>query len=142
MGKIYCSKCGTELEDTVKFCSNCGNNLTNNTLPSNIDKDKEIVDNIELLPLGVGILLGFLIMWGASSSHIPFGLLSIIVAPFIHGFMSTVSFKYVIISSIVLGVILTFISSFINTGFYLIGITCITVIFSVIGKFMRIKLNY
>ena len=24
MGKIYCTECGTELEDTVKFCSSCG----------------------------------------------------------------------------------------------------------------------
>lgn len=35
MGKIYCTECGTELEGTVKFCSNCGTPLdTKNRTPT------------------------------------------------------------------------------------------------------------
>ena len=30
MGKIYCTECGTELDDTVKFCSSCGTPVDNN----------------------------------------------------------------------------------------------------------------
>ena len=30
MGKIYCTECGTELDDTVKFCSSCGALVDNN----------------------------------------------------------------------------------------------------------------
>ena len=30
MGKIYCSECGTELDDSSEFCSKCGNPINSN----------------------------------------------------------------------------------------------------------------
>ena len=44
MGKIYCTECGTELEDTVKFCSSCGTPIDD--IDSNFN---ESVDNNNLL---------------------------------------------------------------------------------------------
>ena len=46
MGKIYCTECGKELEDTVKFCSNCGtptddvDSEFNESVDNNVLKDK------------------------------------------------------------------------------------------------------
>ena len=40
MGKIYCTECGTELEDTVKFCSNCGTKQDNENITSTPNKVK------------------------------------------------------------------------------------------------------
>lgn len=41
MGKIYCTECGTELDDKVKFCSSCGAPIddNNNTTESNDTKE-------------------------------------------------------------------------------------------------------
>lgn len=30
MGKFFCKECGTELDETIKFCPNCGVNVENN----------------------------------------------------------------------------------------------------------------
>lgn len=45
MGKIYCTECGTELEDTVKFCSGCGSQVDNGNINTN---SKEAIDNNNL----------------------------------------------------------------------------------------------
>ena len=42
MGKIYCSECGSELEDTVKFCSSCGTPVDNTDITPN---SNEKLDN-------------------------------------------------------------------------------------------------
>lgn len=42
MGKIYCTECGTELEDTVKFCSRCGSPVDNKNITLN---SSEAIDN-------------------------------------------------------------------------------------------------
>lgn len=41
MGKIYCTECGTELDDTVKFCSSCGTPIDKDTTTNS----KEVTDN-------------------------------------------------------------------------------------------------
>lgn len=38
MGKIYCTECGTELEDTVKFCSSCGTPINNKNVTPKSNK--------------------------------------------------------------------------------------------------------
>lgn len=46
MGKIFCTECGTELDDSVKFCSNCGTPLNNKTTPHNsteVETDGNII---------------------------------------------------------------------------------------------------
>lgn len=48
MGKIYCTECGCELEDTVKFCSNCGTKTDNDTVTSDTNentKNRILEDN-------------------------------------------------------------------------------------------------
>ena len=67
MGKIYCSECGTQLDDSVKFCSNCGTPLSDEYAPLNrnnginIDSftSNDIMSNIEILPIAVGCILTF-----------------------------------------------------------------------------------
>lgn len=61
MGKIFCSQCGTELDDSAKFCSNCGNvieddspKITNNSY-----------DNRKILIMGgIAILVILLLVGG------------------------------------------------------------------------------
>ncbi len=47
MGKIYCTECGKELEDTVKFCSSCGTPINKKDIPpkSNEDENKNETSN-------------------------------------------------------------------------------------------------
>ena len=42
MGKIYCTECGTELDDSVKFCSSCGTPVDNKNI---IPKSNEVNEN-------------------------------------------------------------------------------------------------
>lgn len=51
MGKIYCTECGTELEDTVKFCSNCGTPLDN----KNITPTSEVEANNKTSNEGINV---------------------------------------------------------------------------------------
>lgn len=61
LGKIFCSQCGTELDDSAKFCSNCGNvieddspKITNNSY-----------DNRKILIMGgIAILVILLLVGG------------------------------------------------------------------------------
>lgn len=41
MGKIHCTECGHELDDKVKFCSNCGTKTDNNTITSYTNENTE-----------------------------------------------------------------------------------------------------
>lgn len=41
MGKIYCTMCGTELDDSVKFCSSCGTPVDNNDIAPNPNEDRD-----------------------------------------------------------------------------------------------------
>ena len=34
---MYCSKCGNELKDDMKFCNKCGNKVDNKIETNNID---------------------------------------------------------------------------------------------------------
>ena len=68
MGKIYCTECGKELEDTVKFCSGCGTALAdeNNTSKSNneiINTTKfnanDLISEIRIKPIVIGCILTY-----------------------------------------------------------------------------------
>ena len=39
MGKIYCTECGAELDESVKFCSSCGASLESNEVTHNQNND-------------------------------------------------------------------------------------------------------
>lgn len=48
MGKIYCTECGAELDDKVKFCSSCGaaiNNTNTTTKPNETTKTNKPSNN-------------------------------------------------------------------------------------------------
>ncbi len=45
MGKIFCSQCGTELDDSMNFCSNCGEPIEDETVASLSDEVKEDDNN-------------------------------------------------------------------------------------------------
>lgn len=40
---MFCSNCGSKLEDNAKFCSNCGNQVRAISTPAGNDLEKEIV---------------------------------------------------------------------------------------------------
>ena len=70
MGKIYCTECGTELDDSVKFCSSCGTSLSDEKSTSNssnqiVNKNNfstdDIMSKMQILPIVGGILLTFII---------------------------------------------------------------------------------
>ena len=72
MGKIYCTECGTELDDTVKFCSNCGTQVdadivsnTNESVDNNnilnddsINEEKSTKSNNSKYPITSKVFLG------------------------------------------------------------------------------------
>lgn len=45
MGKIYCTECGAELNESVKFCSSCGTPVNDTDITPNSDETKENKDN-------------------------------------------------------------------------------------------------
>ena len=70
MGKIYCTECGTELDDSVKFCSSCGTALSDENNASNssneiINKNNfttdDMMNKMQILPIIAGIILTFII---------------------------------------------------------------------------------
>lgn len=70
---MYCSNCGTKIEDTVKFCPNCGkstNQNQQNTVPKNTPYNNipqtVIADKSSVGTLLVGLLVPVIItfwMW-------------------------------------------------------------------------------
>ncbi len=52
MGKIYCTECGTELDDTVKFCSSCGTPIDNKNMPL---KSNEVENNNKTSNEGINV---------------------------------------------------------------------------------------
>lgn len=45
MAKMFCSKCGTQIEDTASFCFRCGNQLNENVSYTPIAETKKILRN-------------------------------------------------------------------------------------------------
>lgn len=71
MGKIYCTECGEELEDSASFCSKCGNAIENNS-PKIVKSSK---DNRKILIIGglaiivVLLLVGVIFMAQGTSAN-------------------------------------------------------------------------
>lgn len=64
VGKIYCTECGTELDESVKFCSECGSKIGNTNSNNdktisdkNVDATTDLMKRIELPLLMGGLLL-------------------------------------------------------------------------------------
>lgn len=144
MGKIYCTECGVELDDTVKFCSKCGSEVTNSS-NNNISKGNLKYDKIGYFILSLVISV---ILWVVLEAHYDFYKIYavVLIGSFIGGFLIKESIKF----SIVEGMLIS--------GLFIALLLCIVqpitfpfdlVIFSIIlggigaplGSFLREKVN-
>ena len=55
MGKIYCTECGAELDESVKFCSSCGASLESNEVTHNQNND--FIQSFEIMPIIVYLIV-------------------------------------------------------------------------------------
>ena len=161
MGKIYCTECGAELDDSVKFCSSCGIQLDSDKssgLEVNNNANKDIMERVEILPLGFGlvIILGslfigtyyintttvwylrFIPIWG------------LIIGSFVMGYLTRESFLFVIGYAILMAIIFLlgfiylnpysqYVSSIIEGEFPLH--LCLILVFSFIGNLIHVKIK-
>lgn len=164
MGKMYCSECGTQLDDSVKFCSNCGTPLnneneafkSNESLNTNFTID-EIMTKIQILPIVVGciltiflFILGNVGVFGISlevAMMFPKGVAyCILVSSLVAGYLCKESVKIALIHGLLIALIMEFFflfTTYIAVGhpeFYFLCI--IAGIFgSFIGNFIRTKVK-
>lgn len=54
---MFCNKCGTENNDYVSFCKNCGNAINPNTVVSNVPEKKSVGLSVASMVLGIVSLL-------------------------------------------------------------------------------------
>ncbi|WP_406536995.1 zinc-ribbon domain-containing protein [Methanobrevibacter sp.] len=166
MGKIYCTECGTELDDSVKFCSNCGTALsdennaskpTNNELINTNFNANEIISKIEILPIVIGCILtyifyilGYAGVFGMSMSIdmlFPKGVAySILFGSLIAGLLYKDSVIYAIIHGLIIAIIMEFFflfTSYIAVGHDEFYFLCIIagVFGSFIGNLIRTKIK-
>ncbi|MBR1796607.1 MAG: zinc-ribbon domain-containing protein [Clostridiales bacterium] len=84
---MFCSKCGAQNPDGVKFCSKCGALLSDNTVPVSNHAPRSTVYESEAKPKNVKGIIGFILgiisillsltMWGGLLAGIPGLILSI-----------------------------------------------------------------
>lgn len=138
MGKIYCSECGTQLDDSVKFCSNCGTPLSDEYTPLNRNKGinidsfttNDIMSNIEILPIAVGCILTFVFFILGSSGLLggsmyismmfPEGVAySLLFGSFFAGLLYKKSILFALIHGLLIAIIMEFF--FIFTTYIAVG---------------------
>lgn len=71
MGKIYCTQCGEELDDSASFCSKCGESLNDTTA---IEPRKNIIPNKKLIFVAIGVVIVLfmgIILIGSMGTGIP-----------------------------------------------------------------------
>ena len=75
---MYCNKCGKEIPDDAKFCKYCGNKISKNKTPTNVDKNSSkdtnrtiIIATIIIVLAIIGITAGYLILnsFGGSADN-------------------------------------------------------------------------
>ncbi|WP_292608610.1 zinc ribbon domain-containing protein [Methanobrevibacter sp. UBA188] len=141
MGKIYCTECGAELDDSVKFCSSCGKNVKGD---APINSSDEFIEKIEIIPIIVGVLIpiiGYLIF----SSYLPqqYIILIVIASSLLMGLLCHESIKFAIIYGVIAGIIVGFILSYWNLGVEFGAVMLFMIIMtlgSFIGKIIREKI--
>lgn len=167
MGKIYCTECGTELDDSVKFCSSCGTPLSNENNASKPTTNEiintsnfnanDVISKIKILPIVVGCILTFIFYllgyggaFGISMSVdmlFPKGVAySILFGSLIAGLLYKDSFIYAMIHGLLIAIIMEFFflfTTYIAVGhdeFYFLCI--IAGLFGAfIGNFIRTKIK-
>lgn len=146
MGKTYCTECGMELDDSVKFCSNCGTNLESNKILNSQNDD--FIKSFEIMPIIVCLLVSIAGVFILSSVNLvyPYIIIFITISAMLLGFLSKNEFKFVMVYSLIVGVILGFSSGFLtvhSSGLSdVIGAIIFTMLGSFIGYLIKIKLNY
>lgn len=151
MGKIYCTECGEELDDSVKFCSSCGASMGSNITKKNNElNDKsidDVVQGIEAKPLIIGIIIiivfqvfGLVTINGSGSIF-----LAIIIASFVAGYLSEASIRLAIIYAILLAFVSTILYFIFPHGFVhmdaIFMLFVFAFFFSFVGNFIKIKLK-
>ena len=146
MGKIYCTECGAELDESVKFCSSCGASLESNEVKHNQNND--FIQSFEIIPIIVYLIVSIAGVYILNSLYLiyPHIIIFITLSAMIIGFLSHNEIKFVMIYSLIAGVIFGFIMEFIiqdGTGLRgVIGVILLTMLGSFIGHLIKIKLNY
>lgn len=136
---MYCSKCGTEINDTSEYCSKCGakvesnQNMTNNT--QNEEKIKKILPYILIiLSLPTMLILGIVFL--SSYAYWPMnGMLMIIAA-----FLSLIGLYFIHLNKKLYGRILISIGIFI--GLILSSLMPICFLFYSLPNIIALILEY
>ena len=146
MGKNYCTKCGSQLKDSDKFCSNCGNIINDNT--SNSD-DLTIMERIEIVPIAICILfylMALIISFAVPYRYQIYVLPIFLIGIFLMGYLSNESISFVLGYAVLISIIV-FLSYwlFFPTGFFSLSDFLVplflTVVFSFFGNFVKVKLK-
>lgn len=142
MGKIYCTECGAELDDSVKFCSSCGKNVKGD---APINSSDEFIEKIEIIPIIVGVLIPIIIGYLILSLYLPqqYIILIAIASSLLMGLLCHESIKFAIIYGVIAGTIVGFILSYWNFGVNLGAVMLFMIIMtlgSFIGKIIREKI--
>ena len=146
MGKIYCTECGAELDESVKFCSSCGASLESSEVAHNQSND--FIQSFEIMPIIVYLIVSIVGVYILNSLYLiyPHIIIFITLSAMIIGFLSHNEIKFVMIYSLIAGVIFGFIMEFIiQDGTGLSGVMVailLTMLGSFLGHLIKIKLNY
>ena len=147
MGKIYCTECGTELDESVKFCSSCGVPVDNNTLVSKNKTAEGIMQRIETKLLLLGILIGIVFQLLSAVMGNGSIFLAYIIAPFIVGYLSNESIKLVMIYAVILAFIYTILYFLFPATLFvelehIIVIFVFMFLFAFVGNLIKVKLKH
>lgn len=146
MGKTYCTECGMELDDSVKFCSNCGANLESNEIVNTQNDD--FIKSFEVMPIIVSLLVSIVGVYilNRLSLVYPHIIIFITISAMLISFLSHNEIKFVMVYSLIVGVILgssmgllTVVSDGLSS---VIGVIILTMLGSFIGYLIKVKLNY
>lgn len=163
MGKIYCSECGAETNDSALFCHECGskidNDIPNNNLMLNANIDINIMERVEL-PLLIKSIFAIVIIEAVSFSFIWVGvsfslrivpllfnilaILGVIICPFIMGYLSQESILFSIGYAVLMAIIVFFVY-FIFAPFGFMGLfsflfmLIVMIAMTFIGKYTQTK---
>lgn len=164
MGKIYCSECGAETNDSALFCQECGSKIDNDTpnnnlmLNANIDINK-IMERVEL-PLLIKSIFAIVIIEAVSFSFIWVGvsfslrivpllfnilaIFGVIICPFIMGYLSQESILFSIGYAVLMAIMVFFVY-FIFAPFGFMGLfgflfmLIVMIAMAFIGKYAQTK---
>ena len=146
MGKTYCTECGMELDDSVKFCSNCGANLESNEIVNTQNDD--FIKSFEVMPIIVSLLVSIVGVYilNRLSLVYPHIIIFITISAMLISFLSHNEIKFVMVYSLIVGVILGFSMGLLTVVgdvlSSLIGVIILTMLVSCIGYLIKVKLNY